>query len=489
MQLRSLLESAGIDPGPSNPEIGGLCIDSRSAKPGDLFIALPGARHDGAKFVQEAVGNGAAAVLSETEIPGLDVPLRRVSDSRRSTADLATIFHGNPSADLKCVGITGTNGKTTTAFLAHHIFNASGIRSGLLGTVRYVVAGSVFPATHTTPEAPEIQRLLALMRDSGEKAAVLEVSSHSIVQHRVRGLEFDAAVFTNLTQDHLDYHGTMDAYFSAKAGLFEALASQTRKHGRAVINSDDRYGQRLIDSFSKKLKIITYGRNVHAEFRASSIQQSQTGTQFTLEARGKSYLIRSPLIGLFNVYNALAALAACVTCGVDLRRAVDALAGAPQVPGRMERVPSRRNFQVFVDYAHTDDALRNALSALRELKPARLLTVFGCGGDRDATKRPLMAAAAEELSDFVLLTSDNPRSENPAKIIADAKRGLRLGNHEIIEDRALAIRRAVELAAPGDIVLVAGKGHEKTQILAGETVPFDDVAVAARAISEKKVGG
>lgn len=489
MQLRSLLESAGIDPGPSNPEISGLCIDSRRVKPGDLFVALPGSRHNGVQFIQEAVEKGAVAVVSETEIPGLEVPLRTIPDSRRAAADLATAFYGNPSGDLKCVGITGTNGKTTTAFVAHHIFNSSGLRAGLLGTVRYVVAGSVLPASHTTPEAPEIQRLLALMRDAGERAAVLEVSSHSIVQHRVRGLEFDAAVFTNLTQDHLDYHGSMDAYFSAKAGLFEALASQTRKHGRAIINSDDRYGQRLIDSFSKKLKIITYGRNVHAEFRASGIQQSQTGTQFTLEARGKSYLVRSPLIGLFNVYNALAALAACVTCGVDVRRAVDALAAAPQVPGRMERVPSRRNFQVFVDYAHTDDALRNALSALRELKPARLLTVFGCGGDRDSTKRPLMAAAAEELSDVVVLTSDNPRSEDPAKIIADAKKGFRRGNHEIVEDRTAAIRRAVELAAPGDIVLVAGKGHEKTQILASETVPFDDVAVAARAISDKKGGG
>ncbi len=489
MQLRSLFESAGIDPGPSNPEISGLCIDSRSVKPGDLFVALPGSRHNGAQFIQEAVEKGAVAIVSETEIPGLEVPLRTVPDSRRATADLAAAFYGNPSGDLKCVGITGTNGKTTTAFVAHHIFNSSGLRSGLLGTVRYVVAGSVFPASHTTPEAPEIQRMLSLMRDAGEKAAVLEVSSHSVVQHRVRGLEFDAAVFTNLTQDHLDYHGSMETYFAAKAGLFEALASQTRKHGRAIINSDDRHGQRLIDSFSKKLKIITYGRNVHAEFRASGIQQSQTGTQFTLEARGKSYLVRSPFIGLFNVYNALAALAACVTCGVDVRRAVDALAAAPQVPGRMERVPSRRNFQVFVDYAHTDDALRNALSAVRELKPARLLTVFGCGGDRDSAKRPLMAAAAEEFSDFVVLTSDNPRSENPAKIIADAKKGFRRGNHEIVEDRTLAIRRAVELAAPGDIVLVAGKGHEKTQILAGETVPFDDVAVATRAISDKKGGG
>ena len=314
----------------------------------------------------------------------------------------------------------------------------------------------------------------------------MEVSSHAIVQNRVRNIEFDAAAFTNLTQDHLDYHGSMDAYFEAKAGLFEALAGQKSKKGRAIVNLDDRYGQRLVDQFSKRLKILTFGRSVHAEFRASAVRQEMNGTTFTLEARGKSYLVRLPLIGLFNVYNALAAIAATVTCGVEMRAAINALAVAPQVPGRLERVASKRNFQVFVDYAHTDDALKNVLRTLRELNPSHLITVCGCGGDRDRAKRPLMAAAAAELSDHVIITSDNPRSENPEDILKDMQTGLRGRAHEKITDRETAIRRAIELVGPGGIVLIAGKGHEKFQEFADSKIPFDDVAVADRAITDKK---
>jgi UDP-N-acetylmuramoyl-L-alanyl-D-glutamate--2,6-diaminopimelate ligase len=314
----------------------------------------------------------------------------------------------------------------------------------------------------------------------------MEVSSHAIVQNRVRGIEFDAAAFTNLTQDHHDYHGSMDAYFEAKAGLFEALASQKHKKGRAIVNLDDRYGQRLVDQFSKRLKILTFGRSVHAEFRASAVRQEMNGTTFTLEARGKSYLVRLTLIGLFNVYNALAAIALTVTCGVEMRTAINALAAAPQVPGRLERVPAKRNFQVFVDYAHTDDALRNVLRTLRELNPSHIITVCGCGGDRDRAKRPLMAAAAAELSDHIIITSDNPRSEDPEDILRDMQAGLRGRAHEKITDREAAIRRAIELAGPGGIVLIAGKGHEKYQEFADTKIPFDDVAVADRAISDKK---
>jgi UDP-N-acetylmuramoyl-L-alanyl-D-glutamate--2,6-diaminopimelate ligase len=350
------------------------------------------------------------------------------------------------------------------------------------------VAGEERPATHTTPESIDLQQMLAEIRDTGGRSVAMEVSSHALVQNRVRGMEFDAAIFTNLTQDHLDYHETMDSYFEAKALLFEALAVQKGKKGRAVVNSDDRFGQRLIDRISKKIKTVTFGQNVHAEFRASNIRQDLYGTRFALEARGKSYLVRTPLIGLFNVYNVLAALAASMTCGVELRRAIDAIADAPQVPGRLERVPSRRNFQVFVDYAHTDDALRNVLQTLREASPARLITVFGCGGDRDRAKRPLMAFAAESLADLAILTSDNPRSENPEDILKEMEKGLSHRNHEKIVDREQAIRRAIDLAGPGDIVLIAGKGHEKTQEFADRKVPFDDVAIAARAISDKTGG-
>ena len=488
MNLRTLLQASGIAPGLADPDISSLCHDSRLAKPGCLFFALPGAKSNGNQFIEQAVERGAVAVVAEHSVSGKDYPLVLVDNARAAMADISAEFFGHPDRDLKCVGVTGTNGKTTTAYLVKHIFDSVGFHSGLIGTVKYIVAGEERPATHTTPESIELQQMLAEIRDTGGRSVAMEVSSHALVQNRVRGMEFDAAIFTNLTQDHLDYHETMDSYFEAKALLFQALGVQKGKKGRAVVNSDDRFGQRLIDRISKKIKTVTFGQNVHAEFRASNIRQDLYGTRFALEARGKSYLVRTPLIGLFNVYNVLAALAASMTCGVELRRAIDAIADAPQVPGRLERVPSRRNFQIFVDYAHTDDALRNVLQTLREANPARLITVFGCGGDRDRSKRPLMAYAGESLADLAILTSDNPRSENPEDILKEMEKGLSHRNHEKIVDREQAIRRAIDLAGPGDIVLIAGKGHEKTQEFADRKVPFDDVAIAARAISDKTGG-
>ena len=488
MQLRALLQASGIAPGLADPDISSLCYDSRLATPGCLFFALPGAKSDGAAFIAQAVERGAAAVVAEKAPAESNSPVVLVPNARAAMADVAAEFYDHPDRSLKCVGVTGTNGKTTSAFLAKHLFDAAGLHSSLVGTVKYIVAGEERPAAHTTPESIDLQQILAESRDRGARAVAMEVSSHALVQNRVRGVEFDAGIFTNLTQDHLDYHGSMDAYFEAKALFFEALAEQKTKKARAVINSDDRFGQRLLDRFSKRIKTVTFGRNVHADFRASAIRQDLHGTQFALEARGKSYLVRTPLIGLFNVYNVLGALAAAMTCGVEIRRAIDALADAPQVPGRLERVPSRRNFQVFVDYAHTDDALKNVLQTLRDAGPARLIAVFGCGGDRDRAKRPLMAAAGEALADIVILTSDNPRSENPEDILSEMEKGLARRTHEKFVDREQAIRRAIELAGPGDIVLIAGKGHEKTQEFVDRKVPFDDVAVAARAISNKRGG-
>lgn len=486
MNLRKLLQSSGIAPGLAETEISSLCFDSREAAPGCLFFALPGKNSDGTTFIKQAAEKGAAAAIAEKAIPDSPCPVVVVPDARTAMADVGAAFYGHPDRDLKCVGVTGTNGKTTTTCLVHHIFEHASQRCGLIGTIKYIVADEELPAPHTTPESIDIQKILSEIRNTGGRAVAMEVSSHAIVQQRVRGIEFDAAAFTNLTQDHLDYHGSMDAYFEAKAGLFEALASQKHKKGRAIVNLDDRYGQRLVDQFAKRLKIITFGRSVHAEFRASAVRQEMNGTTFTLEARGKSYLVRLPLIGLFNVYNALAALALTVTCGVEMRTAINALAAAPQVPGRLERVPAKRNFQVFVDYAHTDDALRNVLRTLRELNPSHIITVCGCGGDRDRAKRPLMAAAAAELSEHIIITSDNPRSEDPEDILKDMQAGLRGRAHEKITDREAAIRRAVELAGPGGIVLIAGKGHEKYQEFADTRIPFDDVSIADRAISDKK---
>ena len=342
-------------------------------------------------------------------------------------------------------------------------------------------------APRTTPESLDLQEMLGQMVDAGNKAVAMEVSSHALVQHRARGIDFDTAVFTNLTQDHLDYHKTMEQYFEAKAALFGGLASQRKKKGRAVINIDDRYGHRLSERFKKKLQVITYGQRVGSDFRAGDVRFDATGSGYHLEAKGRSYLVRLPLIGSFNIYNSLAAIAAAASTGMEVRAAVAAIANAPQVPGRLERVPVKRSFQVFVDYAHTEDALRNVLRTLKELKPNRLIAVFGCGGDRDRSKRPLMAAASEESADWSILTSDNPRSEDPAQIISEMRAGLRANRHEEIPDRTEAIRKAIKLAGAGDIVLIAGKGHETYQEFADKRIPFDDCAVARRAIEERRV--
>jgi len=306
------------------------------------------------------------------------------------------------------------------------------------------------------------------------------------MQARVRGVEFDAAVFTNLTQDHLDYHRTMEAYFEAKARLFSGLAAQTRKKGKAVINLDDRYGAQLVQRFGKEIPVITYGLGVHPDFRASNIRIDFHGTSYQLDAGGRSYLVRLPLIGQFNVYNSLAALAAAYAVGVEVRTGVLALATALAVPGRLEAVPAQRQFRIFVDYAHTDDALLNVIKTCRELNPARLIVLFGCGGNRDKTKRPRMGAVVDQHADLAIVTSDNPRKEDPLDIIEDIKPGMRRGNYEVIVDRRAAIFRAVDLAQPRDIILIAGKGHENYQEFADHTAPFDDVAVARDALEGKR---
>lgn len=486
MRLTPLLQSAGMPDILADPEIASLAYDSRLAGEGSLFFALPGTRTNGADFARQAAEKGASAVVAEAPVVDCGCPVVQVPDARAAMADIAAAFYGHPDRSLKCAGVTGTNGKTTSAFLMKHVLDSASLRSGLIGTVKYVVGSEEISAPRTTPESADLQEMMARMRDCGSKAVAMEVSSHALVQKRVRGIEFDAAVFTNLTQDHLDYHRTMEAYFDAKTLLFESLAAQTHKKGRAIINADDRHGHLLMERLAKNVKTVTFGRGVGADFRASAIQFDGAGSVFHLDARKKSFLVRTPLIGLFNIYNVLAALAAAAACGVELRGAIAALASAPQVPGRLERVPAKRNFHVFVDYAHTDDALRNVLRTLKELKPSRLITVFGCGGDRDRAKRPLMAAAAEEFSDWSILTSDNPRREDPEDILADVRAGMRGTNFEKITDRENAIRRAVELAAPGDIVLIAGKGHENYQEFADRRITFDDVDVAGKAMAHKK---
>src|SRR5204863_101050 len=328
-------------------------------------------------------------------------------------------------------------------------------RTGLLGTVRYEIGERVLPAARTTPESLDLQELLSQILNAGCKGAAMEVSSHALAQERTRGLEWDVAVFTNLTQDHLDYHGTMENYFEAKAKLFEQLSQQQRKKKPiAIINIDDRYGQKLIRKIDNKVSVVTFGTGIKADFRASNYRMEFGGTSYQLDARGKSYLVRVPLIGRFNVANSMAALAAANALGVSLREAVMSLAKSPQVPGRLEKVPAKRQFQIYVDYAHTPDALLNVIKTLRELEPSRLIVVFGCGGDRDRQKRSLMAEVVDRHADYAIATSDNPRKEDPDAIISEIEKGFRSDRYEKITDRAKAIGRAVELAQPRDIVLI-----------------------------------
>jgi UDP-N-acetylmuramoyl-L-alanyl-D-glutamate--2,6-diaminopimelate ligase len=469
-------------------EVESIAYDSRRVQSNTLFVAIRGEKSDGHQFVDQAIEQGASVIVAEREIVSPRATCLVVDDSRGALADLSAVFYGMPAHKLKMAAVTGTNGKTTTTFLIKHICEKAGVRCGLLGTVQYEIGDRILPAIRTTPEALDIQELLAQIVNAGGRAAAMEVSSHALAQERTRGIEWDVAVFTNLTQDHLDFHGTMENYFEAKAKLFLQLPSQSKKkRASAVINIDDRYGEKLLDRIAGKSPVITYGLGLHADFRASNYRTEFAGTSYQLDARGRSYLVRVPLIGRFNVANSMAALAAATALGVNLRDGVLSLARAPQVPGRLELVPAKRQFQIFVDYAHTDDALRNVLKTLRELRPRKLIVVFGCGGDRDRKKRPLMARVADELADHAIITSDNPRKENPDAIINEVEKGFRSTHYEKIADRTEAIRHAAAMAQARDLVLIAGKGHEKYQEFADHTIPFDDIQVARRALDDLPV--
>lgn len=474
--------------GDASVEVRGLTADSRQVEPGRVFFALRGHAQDGHDYITAAIAAGASAIVAQ-RAPEQDevLPWVHVADSRLALARAAERFYANPSRSLQLLGVTGTNGKTTTAYLMHHLMNAGQRRCGLVGTVQYDVGGRLLPATHTTPQALDLSELMAQMLDHGCKACAMEVSSHALDQSRVAGLEFAAAVFTNLTRDHLDYHGSMDAYFKAKLRLFEMVATQTRGH--LIVNADDSWGRRLIERFSSTGRLIRFGFGVGLEFRAINPRYDLTGTSFELEAKGRSFMVRMPLIGDFNVHNALAALACVQAAGLNLRESLAHLRRAPQVPGRLERVSSDASrFQVFVDYAHTPDALENVLKTLRGLRPRRILTVFGCGGDRDRGKRPRMAAAAEAGSDICVVTSDNPRSEDPQAIADEVVRGFaRPRQHPVVLDRREAIDLVLRHAKPGDLVLIAGKGHEDYQEVMGRRTPFDDRRVVRQLLEDLSV--
>lgn len=457
--------------GAPSVEITSLAYSSTDVRAGSLFFCVRGFKADGHEFAPDALRSGAVALVCERPL-GLGVPEVIVPDVRAAMGPIAARFYGNPTNELRVVGITGTNGKTTTAFLTRSILEATGTRCGLIGTVKYVVGGSEREAVRTSPEALDLQRSFRAMLDAGDRACAMEVSSHALELRRTAGIQWACRVFTNLTQDHLDFHQTMEDYFLAKRRLF------VDGDAPSVVNVDDPYGRRL----AEQVDAITYSIGGDAHFRAADVEFDAAGAHFVLETPEGSAEARIALPGLFNVSNALAAVAASVHLGVGLGEAAAALAGAERVPGRLEPVDEGQDFAVLVDYAHTPDSLENVLRAARELTGGRVHVVFGAGGDRDRDKRPLMGAAAVANADRVIVTSDNPRSEDPASIVAQILEGTGPGVHSEL-DRRKAIALAIDAAEPGDVVVIAGKGHEQGQEFEnGRKEPFDDVTVAREAL-------
>jgi UDP-N-acetylmuramoyl-L-alanyl-D-glutamate--2,6-diaminopimelate ligase len=450
---------------------------------GAVFFAIRGENSDGHHFVPQALERGAVAVVSEQPAPDdIEVPWVQVPKIRRALSEAARAFYGHPEQALRLVGITGTNGKTTTAYLIESILRAAGIGVGLFGTIEYHVAGKTLPAPNTTPESLDLTAYLADLRNAGDSMAVMEVSSHALAQERVWGFPFAAAIFTNLTRDHLDYHHTMEEYFRAKLRLFKGLGTAAPE--LAVINMDDSWGCRLLESSSSR--IVTFGSRSEAEVHPRRFSGDGSGLKAVVVTPQGPLDIVSPLVGRPNLMNILGAVAATQGLGMSAESIQRGVAALRSVPGRFERVESGQPFLVAVDYAHTDDALRNVLATAREFAGGRVIVVFGCGGDRDRSKRALMGEAAGSLADLVVLTSDNPRSEDPLMIMNDALVGLqRTGRPYILEvDRAAAIHRALERAHAGDVVVIAGKGHETYQLLNDRTIPFDDRRIARQALEE-----
>jgi UDP-N-acetylmuramoyl-L-alanyl-D-glutamate--2,6-diaminopimelate ligase len=460
-------------------EITGLAYDNRTVAPGTLFFCVPGFTRDGHEFAGEAIANGAVALVVQRPL-GTAVPEIRVPSVRAAMAPVAARFYGDPTAALQVVGVTGTNGKTTTAFIVRALLEADGRQTGLLGTVTSVVGGAVRDVVRTTPEAIDLQRTFREMRDRGDRAAAIEVSSHALKLGRADAIHFAAAIFTNLTQDHLDFHPTMEDYFNAKRRLFTELAP-----AHAVVNLDDPYGARLAAALADP---ITFALDdERASYRASGVRTGLQGSRFTVRTPEGELELRSPLRGLFNVSNVLGALAAARALGVPLQTAAEAIETAGQVPGRFETVDEGQPFAVIVDYAHTPDSLQNVLAAARALTGGRLHVVFGAGGDRDRAKRPLMGEIARRIADRVIVTSDNPRSERPETIIEE----ILVGSGDGVEhdpDRRRAIGLAIDTAQAGDVVVIAGKGHEQGQEFeGGRKITFDDVSVAREALRAKRL--
>ncbi|RAL26012.1 UDP-N-acetylmuramoyl-L-alanyl-D-glutamate--2,6-diaminopimelate ligase [Thermoflavimicrobium daqui] len=474
-------------------EIKGIKIDSRQVESGDLFIALRGLTVDGHRFIDKAISQGAAAVMVEEPISA-NIPVVIVPDTRRAMAMAAATFYRHPTKELKVIGVTGTNGKTTTTNLIQHILNDQDQKTGLIGTISMKVGNREYKVNNTTPEIVDLQRSFRWMLDEGCKYAAIEVSSHGLVMGRTRGCEFHIAVFTNLTQDHLDYHETMEKYRDAKGLLFNQLGTRYSDDPQfnqvAVLNADDPVSKHYANTTSAQ--VITYGIDQKADVRAENIRITATGTRFMLRSFGGDIEMNLQLVGKFNIYNALAAVSVALLEGISLEKVKKSLESISGVNGRFERVQAGQNFTVLVDYSHTPDSLENALQTIREFVDGRVICVVGCGGDRDRSKRPVMAQIAEKYSDLTIITSDNPRTEPPEEIIAEMVAGIKgvnLKRYETIVDRREAIHFAIHQAKANDVVLIAGKGHETYQEINGVRYDFDDRLVAKAAIESRRSEG
>ncbi|MBM4133015.1 MAG: UDP-N-acetylmuramoyl-L-alanyl-D-glutamate--2,6-diaminopimelate ligase [Nitrospira sp.] len=500
MRLAELIEplESTARPGGLVVEITGLTDDSRAVKPGHVFVAVKGAKADGHRHLAQAVQAGAAALVVQEPPAGGSVPpsmpVIQVPDSRRAVGLLAGRFQGDPSSKLTMIGVTGTNGKTTITYLCRSVLEAAGRKVGVIGTVAYQIGADVIPASHTTPGAVELQALLARMVAAGLDTAVMEVSSHALALDRTAGCEFDLAVFTNLTQDHLDFHADLEDYFQAKVRLFSGLlpAGRKAKPKRAIVNVDDERGLRVCQAC--RVPVWTYAIKNQADIRAEAVRLSLAGTTFTAATPAGRFDVASKLVGEHNVYNLLAAIGVGLQEGLTQEQIRAGLSAVENVPGRFERVEAGQDFTVVVDYAHTEDALMRLLAAANRLKTNRIITLFGCGGDRDRGKRPKMGRVAAEQSDVVVLTSDNPRSEDPLAILREVEAGVKEAlaaaparvQYRVIADRRQAIETAIGEARTGDTVLIAGKGHEDYQIIGSQKLHFDDREVAREAL--RKLG-
>lgn len=467
------IEVSGKEP----TDVTAVVCDSRQVREGSVFVAISGAQKNGSEFINDAVARGAVAIVSESGVTGLPVFGVRVEDARLALAQLSAGFRDHPSERMFVAGVTGTNGKTTTTYIMRELLAGAGRKTGMIGTVEYCIGNRLIPATRTTPEAPVLQDFLSQMLNSGCDSAVMEVSSHALEQKRVAEIDFNTGILTNIARDHLDYHKTREAYAAAKKILFTELSEKAT----AVLNADDSLGKEILAMGSLKCQTTSYGFADDADFRISDVELDLAGSTFSLAIRGVTHKLRTNLIGRFNVYNIVAALAGVELAGIDLGAAMNAVAKLSVIPGRLEEIANNRGIKILVDYAHTDDALEKILTALRETTAGRLLLVFGCGGDRDRTKRPAMGEVASRLADYTVVTSDNPRKEDPERIIEEIKAGFGANSSYTVEqDRESAISKVLQMAKSGDVVVIAGKGHENFQEFRNTTVSFDDRIVVKK---------